>query len=345
MRRSVVWVPALFLSAAAAVPMTAALSLPAATGSIGGTITNAVTGLELPMGASQVIAVDAFNTVTGARHQLWLHDDTDGLYTLPDLPAGDYKVRFRYWGNTGQLARYWWYGGGTRYDTADPVMVIAAALVDADAALPPFAGGTVAGQVTDAATGLPIPDGCFMVQIYEESGIGVGFFTDVVGGAWSSGLRVPAGTYTALAYSSAASCPGAPTHLDAWYGGTSGYPLANRNIVADAHTFGAAKMFEVSVGAVTPHIDLALLPAPTCRGKVPTIYGTTLADDITGTPIRDIISGLAGDDIIRGAGGNDLLCGDAGKDRLIGGAGAKDAADGGAGTDVCLGVETVWRCP
>ena len=87
-------------------------------------------------------------------------------------------------------------------------------------------------------------------------------------------------------------------------------------------------------GVPVAGIDIAMLPAPTCRGKTPTIFGTTLADAITGTATRDIISGLAGNDTINGRGGNDLICGDAGNDTLTGGNGLKDVAVGGPGASM-----------
>ena len=66
-----------------------------------------------------------------------------------------------------------------------------------------------------------------------------------------------------------------------------------------------------------------MLPAPTCRGRVPTIFGTTLADEIVGTGARDIIAALGGDDWIHGKAGNDLICGGAGNDTIDAGAGLK----------------------
>jgi Ca2+-binding RTX toxin-like protein len=92
-------------------------------------------------------------------------------------------------------------------------------------------------------------------------------------------------------------------------------------------------------------------PRPNC-----TIVGTPGNDVLRGTPGADVICGLGGDDIIlggqgddtlRGGPGNDILVGGPGNDNLFGDAGDDRLIDnmapgieaGGAGTDLCIGVE------
>ena len=176
-------------------------------------------------------------------------------------------------------------------------------------------------------------------------------------GAWEV-PKVPAGRWTALAYyvtgvidwdgeggEPPVDCGTSPAHLDTWYRGASGWPIPS-GVVSDGHTFASARTFSVLADVPVGNIEIEMLPAPTCRGRVPTIFGTTLADEIVGTGARDIIAALGGDDWIHGKAGNDLICGDAGNDFIDAGAGLKDAVDGGPGpADVCLNAENTWRCP
>jgi Ca2+-binding RTX toxin-like protein len=95
-------------------------------------------------------------------------------------------------------------------------------------------------------------------------------------------------------------------------------------------------------------------PPQRCKGKAPTITGTTGNDVLTGTSGRDIVLARSGNDRISTLGGNDLVCagggrdkanGGGGKDRLLGqagndrlkGAGGNDVLRGGGGTDRCNG--------
>lgn len=89
-----------------------------------------------------------------------------------------------------------------------------------------------------------------------------------------------------------------------------------------------------------------------CRGRQPTILGTSRTETIVGTPGDDVIHAMGGNDVVRGGGGNDLICGgrgrdqllgEAGTDRLVGGVGV-DTADGGDGAaDLCR-AETRRAC-
>ena len=370
MQRHLVWVLGLALMAAAAVP---ALAADATTGGIHGTVIDAVTGDPFPTGGDHLVIVDAFNTGTLARYRV-TGVAPSGAYAFSSLPTGHYKVRFRYF-DESSLSRYLWHGGTQSFDTATPVQVIAAASLTLDASLPAMAGAPVSGTITEQGSGDPLgnPDPaipCYFVELYEASGISIGVQSSAdAAGAWSTLGLAPAGELTALAAYSRW-CADGPPHLDRWYRGASGWPFQPVNLVADPRTFATADLFTVTAGVAVTGIDLALLPAPTCGGKAPTIFGTTLNDRIIGTAGPDVIVGLAGRDVIRGQGGNDLICGNAGPDRLVGGAGhdlllgnrghdvllgrlgddilrggvGVDTADGGPGTDTCE-AETTTNCP
>jgi len=150
MRRSLIWTAVLLAMAAAAIPAAAA---PRVSSTIKGTVTDAVTGLPFPDTGS--LWVDVFETTTLARTRVWV-DDPDGHYEIASLPAGTYKVRFRYFDGTSTLRRYRWNDDKGAYDTATPVVVGIGATVPIDAALAPLRGATVSGDLTEAGTGLPL---------------------------------------------------------------------------------------------------------------------------------------------------------------------------------------------
>lgn len=75
-----------------------------------------------------------------------------------------------------------------------------------------------------------------------------------------------------------------------------------------------------------------------CRGKVPTIIGTSAAETLDGTAGNDVIMGFGGADTINGNGGNDVICAGAGNDVVQGGAG-DDRIFGGKGNDSLYGQD------
>lgn len=86
-------------------------------------------------------------------------------------------------------------------------------------------------------------------------------------------------------------------------------------------------------------------PRVTCRGRIPTLIGTSGKDVLAGTKGPDVILGGDGDDIIDGAGGDDVICAGPGNDLVTGGSGndslvgqpGDDNLSGGAGVDDVLG--------
>jgi Ca2+-binding RTX toxin-like protein len=354
MRREVAWAAVLLVVAALAAPAAAAPH--PGTGGIHGVIRDSATGDPVDLTGGGSIAVDVFNTATMARTVVWVAGTDDGAYNFPALAAGDYKLRFRYWDGGDNLIAYRWNANKANFDLADPIHVIGGASVAANATLKPVTGAAVSGTLTELGTGTPLASACYSVQLFEISGIGLGWVTfPEAGGGWSF-PPIPAGKWKALAVYTIGSwdsdgdgtddlfCGTSPAHLDTWYRGASGWPLTHTNLVADAATFATGRTFTVAAGVPVVAIGVAMPPAPTCRGKVPTIFGTTLADTINGTPARDIISGLAGNDTINGKAGNDLLCGDAGDDTLTGGLGDKDVAIGGTGAHDACNADTMIGC-
>jgi Ca2+-binding RTX toxin-like protein len=73
-----------------------------------------------------------------------------------------------------------------------------------------------------------------------------------------------------------------------------------------------------------------------CRGRLPTIVGSSGNDVISGTPGDDIIFAGAGDDEVHAQGGNDIVCGGPGDDFIQGGTG-RDRLEGEAGSDSLFG--------
>jgi Ca2+-binding RTX toxin-like protein len=101
--------------------------------------------------------------------------------------------------------------------------------------------------------------------------------------------------------------------------------------------------------------ELALVPAPRCKGAVATIFtiasgpatlngsprrdvivGTTAGDKINAKGGNDLVCAKGGADTVRGGAGNDRLFGEGGRDRLLGG-GGRDLLSGGGGRDRCVG--------
>jgi sugar lactone lactonase YvrE len=69
-----------------------------------------------------------------------------------------------------------------------------------------------------------------------------------------------------------------------------------------------------------------------CRGRFPTVVGTTGRDKLKGSRFADVISTLGGNDKVNAGNGKDIVCGGKGKDKLKGGKG-KDKLKGGPGKD------------
>ena len=224
-------------------------------------------------------------------------EPTDGAYTIASpRPPATTRCASATWTRAGSLRRYRWNDDKANFDAAAAVHVISGASVTINATLTPMRGAEVSGTVTEKGTGTPLGGDCFYVELFEASGISLGMLFEVDPG---TGRGTPAGRsrragsppWPATRCTPPVARTG-PTHLDTWCGGASGFPLHPADLSADPATFATADIHRGDDGVPVPDIDIAMLPAPTCRGKAPTIFGTTLADTIIGTGARDIISGL-----------------------------------------------------
>ena len=317
---------------------------PPSLGAIHGVVIDSTTGKVKFFDGT--LSIDVFNLATMQRTREFMSPASVGSeYEFTGFTAGDYKLRFRWWDEAGLLARYRWWNDKANFDVATVITVPPGGSAEADATLKPMRGARVSGTLVERGTGVPLTSGCYSIHLYEASGIDMGWIIPVDDfGRWHTYKLAPAGRWTALARYTTGQfdprstadgiidpdCGTSPAHLDTWYHGASGWPLFLNSLVAHGATFHSAATFGVAPGVPVDNIDIEMLPAPTGRGKAPTIFGTTLADEIVGTAGRDIISGLAGSDWIAGRAGNDLICGDAGNDNIDAGAGLKDIVDGGS---------------
>src|SRR5512137_1214918 len=111
MRRKLVWIVALLVVAAMALPAAAA---PRVSSSITGILLNAATGKPFDAG---LIIVDAFNVDTLARSPIY-SVGADGSYTIGPIEPGNYKVRFRIFNASSELIRYRWYDNKATFAAA-----------------------------------------------------------------------------------------------------------------------------------------------------------------------------------------------------------------------------------
>jgi hypothetical protein len=184
---------------------------PMAYGSVGGTVTDAVSFLPIE-GAHVMLYVHRDLEMKGGGGPggggggMWLHavTDVDGNYLIPNVPVGTYDARAMMFG----------------YLPSDPLPVIVAEGVqsDADFALAPLTFGSLEGVVSDAGTGEPI-EGAFVVACrfgFDGPAPGEAMTTGAAiekgggGGGWNVVMtdengfysfdQLPAGTWTVRAF-------------------------------------------------------------------------------------------------------------------------------------------------
>ncbi|MGH3035581.1 MAG: M36 family metallopeptidase, partial [Gaiellaceae bacterium] len=303
-------------------------------GSLGGTVTDAVTGAPIAG------ALVEFPLVAG------LSDTTDALgqYAIPGIPAGTYPrvVTSR---NPYSDAR------------AENVEIVADAAHVLDVQLrrnwAAFGGG---GRIHTFTGPDFTNDGCGPGQAIDQSLLSG--WSSVTGAARSVTVRLRAYVdVNGVGIDPGAVC-GDPDSaslrgykVEVSPTGASGTWIVVRTgtfSLADAHelhTFTVTKrrgIRYVRLTMLTNHghpafVDAAELEVygPTsllCLGVGATRIGTNGANTMNGTAGRDVIVGLDGSDRIDGRGGNDVICAGSGADVIIGGAGV-DKFDGGSGND------------
>ena len=231
-------------------------------GKITGTVTDAQT--HAPVAFSSVYVYDSNGAFVAGTST-----GSDGAYTLSSLPTGSYRVQFT--GPGLYVSRF--YDGKANLASADPVAVTAGSTTShIDAALQD--GGSIAGTVTDNATGLPLS----RASVYVTGLAGVwAANTDSQGHYSVSGL--PTGSY----------------ELEFWDGG---YLPQFYNHHADASN---ADPLSVTSGQTIPNVDGALSPGATITGTLtdaqtgqPISGETVFADNANGQPVASASTGSDG---------------------------------------------------
>ncbi len=117
------------------------------TGVVSGQVTTEGNGLPIE-GAFVQLWADGGD---GPEVRAWAQTDASGQYHK-ELTAGTYRAFAFAAGHAGG-----WYDGAATYEDATPLSVGPGPAVSADLALAPAAPGAIAGTLTDAETGTPIP--------------------------------------------------------------------------------------------------------------------------------------------------------------------------------------------
>ena len=219
-------------------------------GSISGVVTDAATGYPLG-GESVKLTDDAGRQVYSAQYTTTL---SDGRYDVTNLPPGSYKVEFASEGALG----FQYYKDASTLSTATAVTVAPGqAVTNINGAL--VQGGTLAGLVTDPATGQGVSDA--YIQVLDASGNYVTYgYTDPSGHYEIHGIA-PGSYYLefGVTYNN-------NLYVMRYYGGTP--------------TLAGAKLVTITAGATTSGIDIAVAPdAPTSPSVTAT--GQTVSPVVT----------------------------------------------------------------
>jgi 5-hydroxyisourate hydrolase-like protein (transthyretin family) len=218
-------------------------------GQISGTVTDGVTP-----GPAAGVGVYAYDN-SGDQFASTT-TDSSGHYTLSGLsPSASYRVEF--YPPYGSPLAAEFYSSGATLQTATPVAVtMGQTTPNIDETL--YAGGSISGVVTDAATGYPI--GGVRVMLFDSAGDQVYTNGDSDTGPDGSYdfTNLPAGAYK-VEFSSE---------------GALGFQYYN-----DANTLGAATAVTLSAGQAVTNIDGALTQGGTLEGVV--------TDAVTGQGVGD----------------------------------------------------------
>ncbi|MBC8160311.1 MAG: carboxypeptidase regulatory-like domain-containing protein [Roseiflexaceae bacterium] len=200
-------------------------------GAISGRITAADTGLPLVN-----VAVSILNAAGDSV--AYAYTTSDGVYTTSGLPSGSYRVSFDPQGDSRPYAGAFYAG----------VVAVTAPNITAniDAALP--RGATIAGRVTDANTGVPLPN--IDVLIYDSSGEYIAWAETGPDGSYVTEDSIGPGTYR-VGFNP--------------YGDPSGYAAAFSN---GKTSLATADSIMVSGTTNVTGIDAALVKGGLISGKV-----------------------------------------------------------------------------
>lgn len=226
---------------------TAAIAAPA-DAAVSGTVTRGDTGG--PVEGAEVLLIGDEVFLVGVT-------DASGGYAIPEVPAGDYRIRFVPPSDSDLTFVFW--DGAATFDDADVLtLAVGEARAGVDGALP--VGGTISGTVTRASDGTPVPD----VTVWVD---GAGGSTSVVTDA--------AGRYTAVGLGAGDYLVEfAPPIID------DQPPELAPEYYDDARSPDAATWVTVAAGGAVDGVDAALEATGAITGTV------TRAD--TGAPVAGI---------------------------------------------------------
>jgi protocatechuate 3,4-dioxygenase beta subunit len=225
--------------------------------SISGKVTDAATGLPIAD-----LSVQVYDTAGIFLEGLEAQTDDQGQYSFAGLTPGHYKLGTAH--EPGYIGQ--WYQGVNRQGNpwgagATEVDVSTADATDIDFAL--TMGRSISGTITDAVTGLPLPD--VNVQVWE------------VGGWWLRGLVIQTDAQGQYSTAGPGLIPGlyrvrtANDHyVNEWFD----------NVICQTHPEGTgATVVDISTADAT-HVDFAL-------GRGYKISGT-ITDAATGLPLPNV---------------------------------------------------------
>ena len=201
----------------------------------GGAISGRVTAANTGTGLSNV-AVSIFNAA--GESVAYAYTNSSGAYITTVLPTGNYRVRFEAQSTSGG------------YAPADyPAMVVVTSpniTPNIDAAL--ALGATIAGRVTAADSGLPLPD--IDVVVYDSSGEEIGGATTRPDGTYTTSQGFGIGTYR-VGFNV--------------YGNASGYAAVFYN---NKTSLATASSITISSATNVSGIDAALVKGGLISGRV-----------------------------------------------------------------------------
>ena len=206
-----------------------------ATGTITGTVTDATT--HAPLAGVCAVAYDYANTSgtpTGCT-------DATGLYTIANVPAGQFEVVFEDHVNSHQTQ---WWNGAADAQTASIVTVTSGATIDRiNAAL--AQGGSIAGTITGVG-GVPLAQVCASITTLAGVYVNAGGCSDSTGHFQTIGL--PAGAYDVVFDDQAG------PYMEQWYNGKT--------------TQASANSVAVTLGSVTATANIAMQRGGSISGTV-----------------------------------------------------------------------------
>jgi hypothetical protein len=212
-------------------------------GGISGTVTDAAT--KDPLAETYVYVIDSSGDEVAEQYT-----DTNGNYSVTDLPPGAYSVEFAdYNSSAGYIQQY--YNGEYTLATADPVTVAPGRTTTGiDVGMTQY--GAISGTVTDGSDNEAIPN--VEVEVYDSSG-------DIVGSSYTSST----GEYTVGAL--------APGVYHVSFSGETSNGQSVTQYYNQESSLATADAVTVASAQTTSDIDVSLISLPE-NSAVPTITGT-----------------------------------------------------------------------